>query len=90
MGKLFTDNYFHSLWYSVINANIFSDNDPMKWNTYINGVKCLPPVELQNMDNLLVITYVKNDEMIVKQLKELGIENIINIYEIFNARDYSY
>ena len=89
LGNLFSDNYFSSGWYNVIKANIFSDNNQMKWNTYINGIKCIPPNKLKNIENLLVITYVKNDEMIVKQLNEFGIDNIINIYEIFNARDIS-
>lgn len=33
---------------------------------------------------MLVVTYVKNDTDIQKQLKQMGIKNIINVYEIYN------
>lgn len=33
---------------------------------------------------MLVVTYVKNDTDIQKQLKQMGIKNIINVYEINN------
>lgn len=44
-------------------------------------------IDLVKVDNLSVITYVKNDEEIQRQLKELGITNIIHIYDIFNLFD---
>lgn len=83
LGKLFNDNYYQSLWYNVIKANIFSDNNDTKWGNGFRGIKCIAPIKLINFDNLLVITYVKDYSDIHKQLKEMGIMNIINIYEIF-------
>lgn len=87
LGNLFRDNYFQSGWHNVIPADVFSDNDQSKWGTYIHGVRCVAPEELCGKEGLLVITYVKNDAAIQRQLKDMGIMNIVNIYDIFNARD---
>lgn len=84
LGKLFEDNYFQSLWYNIVQANIFSDNRKELWGTTIHGIKCVSPKELTKYDDLTVVTYVTNDDSIKKQLSELGIENIINIYDVFN------
>lgn len=84
LGKLFRENYFQSLWYNIIKANIFSDNDEKKWGTTYCDTKCIAPEELTNIDSLLVVTYVKDDNSIREQLKEMGVKDIINVYEIFN------
>lgn len=84
LGKLFKDNYYQSLWHNVVQANIFSDNKKELWGKNIHGIKCVAPEELRRFDNLTVVTYVTNDSSIQQQLRELGIKNIINIFEIYN------
>ncbi len=84
LGKLFHDNYFLGLWNNVIPADIFADNNEEKWGQEIRGIRCVSPSELADMENVLVVTYVKNDTDIQKQLKQMGIKNIINVYEINN------
>lgn len=54
------------------------------WWEEIQGVRCVPPSELGKIENLLCVTYVKNDVEIRKQLRQLGIRNIINVYDIYN------
>ena len=84
LGRLFEENYYQSLWHNIIQANIFSDSRKELWGERIHGIKCIPPEELKGIDKLTVVTYVTNDGEIRKQLRKLGIENIINAYEIFN------
>lgn len=84
LGKLFEDNYFNSLWYNVIPADVFSDNNKEKWGHTIRNIPCVPPEQLIKIQNLLVITYVTDDREIRKVLKPLGLHTIINIYDIFN------
>lgn len=84
LGKLFKDNYFNSLWYNVLPADLFSDNDKKKWNQTIRGISCVAPNELPGIKGLLVITYVNDDKEIRKSLNKIGITNIININEIFD------
>ncbi len=84
LGKLFHDNYFLGLWNNVIPADFFADNNEEKWGQEIRGIRCVSPSELAGMENVLVVTYVKNDTDIQKQLKQMGIKNIINVYEIYN------
>lgn len=84
LGKLFEDNYYQSLWYNIVQANIFSDNRSELWGKTIHGIECVSPEELTKFQDLTVVTYVTNDSSIRQQLKELGIENIINIYEVYD------
>ncbi len=84
LGKLFHDNYYLGLWNNVVPADVFSDNNQQKWGKEIRGVKCISPNELKNRENMLVITYVRDDSDIKKQLQQLGIKKIVNVYEIYN------
>lgn len=85
LGRMFTDQYFYLLWNTAINANVFSDNNEAIWNTRINDITCIEPSQLSEYNNLLVVTFVKNDFAIRNRLKNLGITNIISIMEIYDA-----
>lgn len=84
LGKLFKDNYFNSLWYNVIQADAFSDNNEKWWDQTIRGVHVYPPNKLGELQNLLVVTYVNDDAAIKQDLEHRGIKNILNINDIFN------
>lgn len=86
IGKIFEDNYFNSLWHNIIQADMFSDNDESKWNQSLHGVPIVPPQELKNFENLLVITYVRDDTEIRKTLEHIGSFDIISINDIFNLQ----
>lgn len=84
-GKLFCDNYYDSMWNDVIQANLICDNN--KNNVLKNNkgdLQFIEPEKLKNIEDLLVITYVKDDTQIREQLKQEGIEEIYNVYEIYN------
>lgn len=42
---------------------------------------------LADMKGLLVLTYVSNDVAIRNQLAQIGISNVINVYDIFYVQD---
>lgn len=89
LGKLFRDNYWNSLWSNVIRANVFSDNDESKWGRQeYRGIECVSPDELLKMEDLLIVTYVTDDTEIRKQLVNKGLNNIINIFDIFDLNYY--
>lgn len=83
IGKLFADNYFNSCWADILNARFISDNnynpDMEKYN-----IEFIEPDKLADIKDLLIIIYVKNSTEIEKQLLAMGIENYINIYDIYN------
>lgn len=83
MGNLFKSHYYQSSWNRLINANIFSDNS-LDGNTEYNGVSCVPPERLAELDGLLVISFISGYHGAHKQLEELGIHNVVNILEIVN------
>lgn len=85
LGKLFKDSYIKSSWDRIIQADILSDGDSKKWGKKIGGIECIPPDELTKFEDLLVVVYVKDGAKIIHQLKQLGIWNVISVYEIFNA-----
>ena len=77
-GKNVYRSIFYLLWNTAINANVFSDNNEAIWNTRINDITCIEPSQLSEYNNLLVVTFVKNDFAIRNRLKNLGITNIID------------
>lgn len=88
-GKLFRDNYFLSTWNDVIGANILTDNNAENlWSIDSGEMQKILPEELQSLDDLLVVTYVKESQAIEKQLQEMNISNIVNIYDIYNFSVY--
>lgn len=87
LGKLFYDNYFTHSWDYVIRANIFSDNNNDNWNRIINGKLCVEPNKLRFYEDLLIITFVRNDVEMIAQFKEIGLTNYLSIYDIYNMFD---
>ena len=87
LGKLFNDGYFESSWHDVLQADFLSDNDSGKWGKEFGGIFCVAPDNLRNYDGLLVVTWVREDGEIKESLKQKGISNVINAYEIFNVFD---
>ncbi|MCM1232508.1 MAG: SPASM domain-containing protein [Ruminococcus flavefaciens] len=83
-GKLFHDNYYLSAWNDVIGANYITDNDFSKIEPdTVPGMKVIEPDKLKSIDDLLIVTYVKEDREIRTQLTEMGLTNCINIYDIY-------
>lgn len=83
LGKLFWDNFFNQKWNEVLGQTYFCDNCSELWGTEIGGVRCITPEELRRLDNALVVTHMADDKSVRKQLKKMGIENIVNIKEIY-------
>ena len=88
MGDLFRSKYFIDSWNMLIKANIISDNALDNTCEY-SGIPCIPPDRLVDYDNLLVISFIRNYQDVHRQLNEMGIENIMSIFEIVNILDDS-
>lgn len=92
LGKLFFDTYNTIPWKNVLlsdRVGICSDNNK-KWkgrDTYLFDLQFVEPENLKSYEDLVVVTYVTNDHEIKKQLRNMGIHKILNIYEIFNIFD---
>ena len=88
LGDYFEHSYFQNNWQDIIKATIFSDNNSDKWEKEYGEIACIPPNKLKEYEDLLVITYVKNDDLIVNQLRDnLDIYNVINIDEFYHIFD---
>lgn len=88
LGKLFKDNYFSKSWDIVCQANLFCDTDPEKWGQQIQGIRCIEPKKLKEYENLLIITFVKDDKELKQYIvQQLNLTNVINIFDIYNALD---
>jgi hypothetical protein len=83
MGKLFNDTYFQGGWDVLIKANIFSDNRLIEVEEY-NGIKCLPPKMLIDINSLLVISFISNYDYAHRSLLDIGIMNVMSIFDIVN------
>ena len=88
LGKLFSDTFDKVPWRNVILSDkkgICSDNSTRYANgDYVGGLRFIKPSDLKNVKDLCIVTYVAHDDEIVKQLNEMGIKDIVNIYDIFN------
>lgn len=85
LGKLFTDNYINSSWKNFLQADYLCDNDQSKWGRMIDGCLIVPPNKLAELEGLLVITYIKDNQEVCRQLQDMGITNILSIYDIFSC-----
>ena len=85
MGKLFWDNFFNQKWDEVLGQSCYCDNSSSLWGRVIEGKKCISPEELAVLEKPLIITHMTDDKDVESQLKNMGIENIINIKEIYKA-----
>lgn len=58
--------------------DLLCDNDRTKWGKHYFNIKCISPEELaQVTEDVVVIIVVKKYEVIYRQLRDMGIENII-------------
>ncbi len=85
LGKFFKDSYYSSYWNTILKADMFSDGNAELYGTKIMGIPVVPKEQLVEYDGLLVIIYVKNDEAIRNDLKQCGVENMVNIADIMEA-----
>ena len=85
LGKFFKDSYYSSYWNTILKADMFSDGNAELYGTKIMGIPVVPKEQLVEYEGLLVIIYVKNDAVIKRDLKQSGVENIINISDIMEA-----
>ncbi len=83
LGKLFWENFFCQRWNEVLGQTCFCDNSEELWGKVIDGRPCIPPAELIRLNNPLIITHVADDRAIRRQLKDMGIKNIVNIKDIY-------
>lgn len=92
LGKLFFDTFDQIPWKNILLSDkkgICSDNNK-KWkdsDVDLFGLQFVEPEMLKSYSDLVVITYVSDDDKIREQLHSYGIDRIINIYEIFNILD---
>lgn len=65
----------------------FTDNNPSKWGTLLEGKKVIAPKELLNMDCQIMISTSDYQEKIMNQLREMGLSHrIIKFVSVF--REY--
>lgn len=60
--------------------DFFTDNNPSKWGTLLEGKKIIAPQELLNMDCQIMISTSDFQEKIMRQLKEMGLYHRIIKY----------
>ncbi len=59
-----------------ININYYSDNNPKKWGTEIEGIKCVPLIEINREDTLIIVA-IKDSDEIVEQLIMKGFNYVV-------------
>lgn len=61
---------YEELWSKLIQVDYFSDNNPEKWDSTINGVNCISPSTLkEDKEHTLIIVANRTPDAIVNQLK---------------------
>ncbi|HWT73637.1 MAG TPA: glycosyltransferase [Mobilitalea sp.] len=67
----------------LIYIDCFSDNNPRKWGTSIEGKQCISPQDLMKIkDETLVIVAVQMPEVIIEQLKQEGFSHITTMQQM--------
>lgn len=85
LGKMFWNNFFNHKWNETLGITCFCDNNSELWGREIEGIKCIPPSYLKDLEKLLVITHIAEDSGVRRQLNEMGVENVIGIKELYRA-----
>lgn len=83
LGKLFWNKFFNHKWNEVLGQSYYSDNDSEFWGKEICGVPCIPPDQLTQFSNPVIIICAKDDRSIRDQLFKMGIQNVINISQLY-------
>jgi FkbM family methyltransferase len=63
----------------------FSDNNPARWKTYVDGLEVLPPVQALTSysDNATVVVTVFNGSSARKQLRQMGFKYVLSAVTLF-------
>ena len=85
LGKLFWNNFFNQRWNEVLEVDFYCDANQNFYGKEIDGIKCISPEILAQIDNCLVIVHANEFEKIRRQLEELGIENALSIHAFYRA-----
>lgn len=85
LGKLFRDHYFQEYWHEGLNTKILSDNNSNLHGKEFEGLLCIPPEKIKEYPNVAVVMFVNSTLEIERQLKSLGINNIIDIKELIKV-----
>ena len=83
LGKYFKDHYFSEFWQEGIRPDIFCDKNEEFWGCEINGIPCVSPEQLFDMQDVLVVIFATNTDAIEKNLRTNGINHIIKIKELY-------
>lgn len=87
LGKMFWDNFFARSWDKVIAPTCYSDKNPKYLGKTIGGCLCVDLAQMPQKEDILVITCVYDDSEIQKELHELGIKNVLSIFDLNNMFD---
>lgn len=85
LGKFFKDNYFQAGWNSIIKAGLLSDNNESLWGREFGGIPVVSKQKLLSYQDLLVIVYTAAPDAIIKDLQNMGIDNVMPITDIMNV-----
>ncbi len=73
LGTYFNEAFVSQGIKKKYHVNLLSDNAPDKWGKTFESIKCIPPNELTNYEDLIVIIMLGNPVPVEKQLKALGV-----------------
>ena len=87
---LILDDYYKEI-SQITHPMYIVDNNEKKWGmTMYDGIECVAPETLKDIDNPYVIIAVKNENVInsiKKQLNDMGIRDIVHIFEFIKKKD---
>lgn len=73
LGKFFHDSFVDNLLNLNIKVDVLADNNPAKWGKEYFGLKVVPPCELKEYEDLIVIIMLGDPIPVEEQLDSLGI-----------------
>lgn len=83
LGKLFKEHFFADYWHECLGTVLLSDSNKKLWGENIHHIKCVSPDDLKKYNDLLIIIHTLNFEPIKKELKKMGFDNCISIFDIY-------
>lgn len=73
--EAFASKHIKETWH----VNLLSDNDSGKWGKSFEGIPCIPPMELTQYKDLMVILLLGDPRPVERQLDQLGIRHVTHV-----------
>lgn len=82
LGKFFADVFADRNFKEIFHVNYLSDADPGKWGKKYEGIECIEPAKLKDIEDLAVIIMLGNTLDVEQKFIKGGVKTFVSAYEL--------